>query len=280
MTVGTARSADRVVALGMLAIRPVVYRGASGGTRLAAPVEPIAGLRIRSTSSRKLPIFHASTNCYGFVDLPAGRHRIHLEDPESRFLMRAIEVVVPDRSALREALERGARVPPVDGGGSAPLVPPVVPAPPFVTVPLRPAPGSIFGDLDTSLWGVLRDAAGNGVPLAWIRVSTPQGDFVTCSDARGEYLATLPFLRPIVTTLDIDPEQPVIQTVLAVAIEAYPLLNPPARGADPLAIFPASFDDLDPLIRGFEAIYHVGARITRTTNVTVGARVRLDLQPV
>ena len=48
---------------------------------------------------------------------------------------------------------------------------------------------------------------------------------------------------------------PPVQTSFAVQVDAYALVAPPSAGGDPLAAFPADFDDLTPGTPNFIASY-------------------------
>jgi hypothetical protein len=261
--------ADRLVSLGSLAVRPVVYRGTVGDQPLTMSSDPIEGLRVRSTTSQRTPLFHVSTNLYGFVDLAPGLHRVHVVDPEQRFLPRAVAAIAPDRSLLGDALARGARTLPV------------VDDPPLVSAKLRPSPSSLMGGAEAALHGVILDVDGEGAPFAWIRAQTLLGEYVTYSDARGEYVVPLPFLHPVIVTDPSDPTQSKHQTTFPVTLEVYPLLAALASvvaSGDPLDVFPADFDDLAPGSPRFGEVYDPTKLFSMSTNATVGARARLDPQ--
>lgn len=266
-------AADRRPALGSLALRPVAYRGRNGVGPLAVSAEPIRGLSIRLVGSRAAPLFHASTNVYGFVDLRPDTYRAEVSDPEGRFLPRALRVDVPDRRPLAEALALGA------------TSLPTVPAVPFLTVPLRPSPHARAAEPRAALHGVVRTPAGAPLPLAWIRVSTAQGSCVTYSDARGEYLAPLPFLRPVVALLDSGADLSSdgddvlgITDTFNVTARAHRLLAP-VPAASPLDAFPEGFDDLEPGQPAFAAVYDTTSFFETTIAVRVETHVRLDLLP-
>jgi hypothetical protein len=256
----TLEGAYRLVSLGSLAVRPVAYLGAGASGPFEPPVGPIEGLTLRSTSDRRAPVLHVATDCYGFVDLVPGAHRVHLSDARGRFLPRAITAVVPDRRPLGAAIARGA------------AVLPSVPAPPLVRAWLRPAPGQAV--LGTALLGTVRSATGEALPFAWIRVEAAQGRFVTYSDARGEYLAPLAFLRPVVA-----PGDDVGSPIVPAQVSAYPRSAPPSPAdRDEITSFPADFDDLVPGTASFVAVY--GAAVfDASVDIIVGITARLDLQP-
>jgi hypothetical protein len=272
MAISTLR-ADRLVTIGSLAVRPVVYRGANG-TPFPTSNEPIHGLSVRGVGSKAKSIFHASTNVYGFLDLPAGPMVVSVTDPEKRYLPRTLKVTAPDQSALADALALGAKIPPA------------VSAPPFVPVFLRPSPESPTRNACTSLFGAARENDGRPIVLAWIRVSTPQGSYTTYTDLRGEYVAILPFLRPVVTIVDPGASEGEgddvndIQDTFDAAVTAHRILAPIPAGLDPLAVFPTDFDDLVPGIAAFAAVYETAPFFQTTVPIKVEAHFRLDLLSV
>lgn len=169
---------DRIAAVGVLALR--ARRHLSDGVPPAA--EPIADLRVRVAGHAERPFWHASTGLYGFLDVPPGAARIEIEDPAGRWQAQAIEAIVPDRSALRTALEAGAP-------------PPAVPAPAYPEAALRPAPAMVLAPGLSAIWGIVRDA-GRPVAGALIAIDTVRAglaDRVTgLSGADGSYLLVLP----------------------------------------------------------------------------------------
>lgn len=259
---------DRRVALGALAVRPVLYRGVNGASPFGSPEQPIMDLLVQSTSSVLSPTFHPATHVYGFVDLlpvPA-EHRIQITDPLRRYLPRAVTAQVPDRRPLGAALIAGA------------TDLPTVLDPPTVVALMRPTLRTPITTEETAVWGVT-SAQGAALPFTWIRATTPQGTYVTYSDVGGEYLVSLSFLRPVLPA-NAGADTPATQNTFSVQIEAYALLAPPAPGDDdPLASFPADFDDLAPGGARFIALYGATALTTKTLNIQVGTQVRLDLQP-
>jgi hypothetical protein len=267
--------ADRLVTLGSLAVRPVLHRGANGAV-FPTSNEPIYGLSVRILGSRARALFHPSTNVHGFVDLPPGPDPVlvGVTDPENRFLPRTLRVTVPDQTSLREALALGAQAPPATA------------SPPFVTAHLRPSPSGPARASYTSVYGVAREADGRPIAWAWVRVSTPQGRYVTYTDLRGEYLAILPFLRPVVTVVDEgdlegdSDDLTEVQSTFSADVSAHRLLAPIPASGDPLTAFPPTFDDLAPEIPGFEEVYEESAFFLTTVPIKVETHHRLDLLPV
>jgi hypothetical protein len=256
---------DRLVALGSLAVRPLVYCGAGKDGPFPPPQEPIEGLSVRSTSARRDARIHTTTNLYGFVNLKPGPHRVHIVDPRGRFLPRAIAVNVPDYASLRDALERRAQT-----------LPAVAP-PPIEVAWLRRAPGT---PTTTGLFGVVRDATGASVPFAWIRVekvlafddaADGEGRFVTYADQRGEYVVPLSFVR----RPSGDDSAPA-----SIKVRVHRPLGPAPAGDGALAAFPVSFDDLAPEKPGFDSVYEPIALVAdKAVDFEVGTSMRLDLQP-
>lgn len=170
-------SPDRIAAVGVLAVR--VRRYLSEG--VAPALEPIPGLRLRVAGHDERPFWHASTGLYGFLGIPPGEARIEIEDPAGRWQAQAISALVPDRSALRRALEEGS-------------APAAVPAPAYPAVALRPAPAMALAPGLSALWGVVRDG-GRPVAGALLEIDTVRAglaDRVTgLSGADGSYLLVL-----------------------------------------------------------------------------------------
>jgi len=257
-------SSDRFPVLGSVALRPVRYGGTKGGIPFPLPTEPIAGLVCRSAASPQVALFHLTTNCYGLLDLAPGPHRLLVSDPRGRYLPRATAATLPDREPLRQALARGASSPPI------------VPPPPLLTVPLRPVPGSPLRGAETAFWGRVLGGDGRPLPLAWIRVTTAQGVYITHSDMAGDYLAPLPFLAPQLPGGD-DDDVPVVEFPATVRVHA--LKASPAPGSAPLDVLPADFDALVPGTPDFEAVYAAVPVTEADHDITVGTQPRLDLQP-
>ena len=181
---------DRRVSVGSLAVRPTVYMGRDGGGPFPAPSDAISGLSVTLTGRKQRPTFHPITNVYGFIDLPGGPARVEVSDPEGRYLPAALAVNLPDRAPLAAALSRGASVLPA------------VADPPFVPVPLRPSVRARSREVRAAFFGRVTTPAGAPCPFAWVRATTAQGVYITYADERGEYIAPLPFLRPVVAIVD------------------------------------------------------------------------------
>ena len=172
---------DRIAAIGVLALHVRRYLSDGADPGLAA----IPGLRLRVAGHEERPLWHASTGLYGFLRIPPGDDpvRIEIDDPSGRYQPQAVSAIVPDRSALRIALEAGGPLPPV-------------PAPAYPEVALRPAPAMALPPGATALWGVLRDGnrAVAGALLSLASVRNGAADSVsTLSGPDGSYLLVLPF---------------------------------------------------------------------------------------
>jgi hypothetical protein len=175
------RSPDRIVAVGVLAVRvrPYLSDGAS------PPPGSIPGLHVRAAGFGEVPLWHESTGIYGFLRLPPGQARIEVEDPARRFLAQAVPAAVPDRGPVRDALQSGQPVPTGSPGYG------------LVDVLLRPSAEMAFPPASTAVWGVLRESA-DGRPIAGALLTFESllngaADTVTTlSGPDGSYLAALP----------------------------------------------------------------------------------------
>lgn len=264
-------SEDRRVTVGSFAVRPTAYQGRQPSGPFAVPSEPVTGLVVRAQGARQTPSFHPSTHVYGFVDLPGGSTRVEITDPEDRYLPRALVVDVPDRSPLAQALARGAV-----------SLPAVLP-PPFVEAPLRPSPRARSRELRAAVFGRVTTPAGEPCPFAWVRATTTIGTYVTYADERGDYLAPLPFLRPIVAIVNAhDPgdgdDELALTTEFTVTMRAYRRISPPPAGS-PLEGFLTEIDTASPGDAAFDAVYLVASLYEAGTSVKLETHVRLDLQP-
>ncbi|HPT49657.1 MAG TPA: hypothetical protein PKZ22_05575 [Accumulibacter sp.] len=174
-------AAERLVAVGVLAVRPRRY--ASDGA--PAGLSTIAGLRVRVATQAEKPHWHASTGIYGFLHVPPGEFRIEVDDPTRRYLPQAVSAQVPDRSSVGDWLTRG--VPPPTGA----------PGPLILDLAMRPSSEMPLPPASTALWGVLRESAGGrpvpGALLSLTTVLNGANDTVTTlSGADGGYLLVLP----------------------------------------------------------------------------------------
>ncbi|XXY52639.1 hypothetical protein WME91_16035 [Sorangium sp. So ce269] len=264
-------SAERLASVGSLAVRPTAYLGRNGGGPFATSNEPISGLSFAISGRKERPLFHRTTNVYGFLDLPGGPVRVEVTDPEGRYLPRALLVDVPDRLPLAAALSRGASALPA------------VTAPPFVAAPLRPSPRARSREPRAAIFGRVTTPAGVPCPFAWVSATTAQGAYVTYADERGEYLAPLPFLRAVVSVAD--PHLPgdgdddlEFTSTFDVTVRAYRRVTPPPQ-ARPLEGFLDEIDTVSPMDPAFAAVYGVGSLFETTLAVKLETHVRLDLLP-
>ncbi len=177
-------SPERVVAVGVLALRIRRYQSEAAPPGLAA----IPGLRITTVPNHpdhpERPLWHESTGLYGFLRLPPGELRVEVADPSSRFQAQAVLAQVPDRSAVREALEAGTAPAP---GSARPLI---------IDVALRPALGIALPPGTSAVWGVVTDAGRPvaGALLGIASVFQGAADTITgMSGPDGSYLLVLPF---------------------------------------------------------------------------------------
>ena len=217
-----------MVAVGLLALRALRYT--AEGRAPALP--PIEGLQVEAINSRETPGWHQATGLYGFLALPPGPCRLLVTDSQRRWLPAAYTAIVPDRSTVRQRLERG-----VDSSD-------MTPRPLIREVALHPAPGQPLSPGVTAVHGVVRDA-GRAVPLARLKFTTLLGgalrNHITWSAADGSYLLVLPGERP-----DAMGGAPPFLALRTLAVHAP---RPPLAvllAADPLAGLPAERDAIDP----------------------------------
>lgn len=237
------RSADRHTVIGSVALR-LAGAQADGQPTLA----PVAGLRVRDLASARFATWHSSTGVYGFIDLPPGPRTFRVDDPEGRWLARLVDVISPDRSALRQSLESGA-VAPVDAG------------PTWVDAALRPTVSLAIPPAETVLWGVVTRA---DVPVvgAFVRVVAGPLVYRGATGPDGTWCVWLIGLRA-------DPSAP-DPTSVECDVRVW---APAAVSVDPA--LPARFDDVNPTSAGFAALYP-GGGTALTPSVPVGARLRVD----
>jgi hypothetical protein len=266
-------SPDRISAVGVLAVRIRRYLTDNADPSLAA----IPDLRVRINGQPERPLWHESTGLYGFLNIPPGNARIEIDDPAGRYQPQAVATVVPDRSALKTALEDAE-------------APPVVPAPAYPEVDLRPGPAMGLPPGTTALWGVLREGtrALPGVLLNLTTVRNGGADTVsTLSGPDGSYLLLLPFeaidrgvnppLRLFERTLTVFAPRPVLSAALA----ALGFL-----AGQPAGVFGLSAAQRNALFlpRGFQLREAGGALHPQVGNqnppvsVSVGKKIRLDIE--
>lgn len=181
LTWAAGRSPERVALVGVLAVRARRYLSDGAAPGLAA----IPGLEVRVVGRDASPIWHQSTGLYGFLRLAPGPARVEVSDPTRRFLPQALAAQVPDRDAVREALELG-RVPPP--GSAAAL---------FLDLALRPGVELALPPGASAIWGVVRGRTdGVPVPGALIRLDTVLAGaadrVTTLSGPDGCYVLVLP----------------------------------------------------------------------------------------
>lgn len=269
-----ARGGQRVVALGVLGLR--VLRHVAVGRPLAGP--PVAGLEVRAIGAAERAGWHEATGLYGFLRLPPGPRRLLITDPAGRFLPAAFEVVVPDRAAVRAALESGI------------AAPPMAPRPLLRDLALHEAPAAPIPNGITAVFGQVRDAAGGPVALARLALNTliegAMRRHLTWSAVDGSYALRLPGERP--EAIGGDPPWRVNRALTVHAPRA-PLAA--ALAADFLAALPAERDALDPddpagpfarrgfALRSAEGVLRTGAAGADPTLPLLGGRAaRWDIE--
>jgi hypothetical protein len=223
-----AHAPDRIVAVGLLALRPLRY--AAEGRAPETP--PIEGLAVEAVGHREKPGWHQATGLYGFLALPPGPMRLLVTDPQRRWLPAAFSATVPDRGAVKRSLERGV------------AEPNMAPRPLIRDIALHPAPGRPLMPGVTAVHGVVR-AAGRPVPLARLALTTLLAGalrtHITWSADDGSFLLSLPGERP-----DAIGGAPPFQAQRLLVVHAP---RPPlaaALAADPLAGLPAERDAIAP----------------------------------
>jgi hypothetical protein len=218
---------DRVTIAAVLGLRPLHYTGE--GRPPAGP--PIERLSVTAVGSLDRPTYHDSTGLYGFLRLPAGARRIEISDPARRVLPWAITANVPDRAAIRAALEAGS-------------TPPASPPPLLVDVALRPAPGAPLPPGLSAVWGMVRESS-TGAPVALARIACATaggGSVVTFTQRDGGYVVVLPLEKPSSLA-----SPPVFDFPRALTLHApKPPLAAALAGTNFIAALPADLDTLDP----------------------------------
>lgn len=223
-----AHAPDRIVAVGLLALRALRYT--AEGRPAALP--PIEGLQVEAVGFRGKPGWHQATGLYGFLALPPGPCRLLVTDPQHRWLPAAYSAIVPDRSAVKRMLERGIEPP-----GMAPR-------PMIREVALHPAPGRPLTPGVSTVHGVVREG-GRPVRLARLALTTLLAGalrtHITWSADDGSYLLRLPGERPDAIG---GPPPFLVQRRLTVHVPRAPLAA--ALATDPLGGLPAERDAIDP----------------------------------
>jgi len=229
LTFAAAHGADRIVALGVLGLRALHY--VAEGRPAAGP--PVEGLHVTAVGAAERPGWHQATGLYGFLRLPPGPRRLLVTDPARRFQAAALNLVVPDRSAVRRQLEQGVETPEVN------------PRPLLGTVALHLAPGQPLRPGLTAVQGVVRDAEGRPVALARLALETLLEGALrrhhAWSEADGSYLLPLPGERP-----DSIGGNPPWRAERVLSVHAPRPSLRAALAADWLAALPAERDAIDP----------------------------------
>lgn len=179
------RAPDRVVTVGLVGLRALRY--VAMGIPPALP--PIEGLRVQAVGHKERPGWHSATGLYGFLALPPGQVRILVTDPHGRWLPAAFTAAVPNRIAVKQALERGV------------AAPAMAPRPLLRDIALHAAPGRAVSLGTAAVFGIVKEGPnGPPVPCARLALNTLVNGtvrtHVTWSSARGEYLLPLPGENP------------------------------------------------------------------------------------
>ncbi|MCM8882054.1 MAG: hypothetical protein LC541_01800 [Candidatus Thiodiazotropha sp.] len=276
---------DRITITGVLAVRCLRYVNETA----TAPLKTLPNLHMNSTRSEEQPVFHESTGLYGFLKLQPGTHRVIINDPGQRYLPRAIQVDVPDRSSVRANLEKGGLPSP---GSAGPL---------YTDAAMRPSVNYPLLPGESAIWGQVSDS--NGRPLAFSRLQLAtrhdDGDthVVSYSDMSGTYLLRLSGERAsFVVPEDIDADgvpdtSGELTTTFDRELSVHSLKQNPFGLENPLDVFPVNFDSLDPddpagpyQLESF-SLYNpatdeqrlpVGAVMPRPS-IQVGRRIRWDI---
>jgi hypothetical protein len=265
---------DRIAALGVLALRPL--RHVALGRPAATP--PIEALRVLAEDAAERPGWHAETGLYGFLRLPPGPRRLHVSDPAGRFQPAIFEVLVPDRSAVRQRLEAGI------------AAPDMAPRPLLREVELHAAPTAPLVPGTTAAWGQVRDPAGRPVALARLMITTFVEGVVrrhlSWSAADGSYALRLPGERP-----DVIGGDPPWRTSRQLIVHAPRAALAASLAADFLGALPAERDAIDPdapgapferrsfTLRDARGVRRVGAPgNTPTLPIFGGQQTRWDIE--
>jgi hypothetical protein len=223
-------SPERIVALGVLGIRLSLYQG----EQQPAVALSSGSLSVHASTSNERPTWHEATRLYGFLRLPSGKCRITAADPSLRLLPWAISAIVPNRSEMRLALERGGSPPP-DARTAAAL-----------DIALRPAPAAPLLPGLTAIRGVVLEQDDTPLALARLALDTvfdgTPGRVVTWSARDGAFVIVLPGERT--SSLHTPP---VVSFDRTLTIHTpTPALSARLRGPDYIAALPADLDTLDP----------------------------------
>ena len=230
MALADTRTPDRVVTVGLVGLRALRYVA----KEIPPALPPIEGLRVEAVGHKERPGWHPATGLYGFLALPPGQVRILVTDPHGRWLPAAFNAAVPNRTAVKQALERGIAAPAMD------------PRPLLRDIALHAAPGRAVALGTAAVFGVVKEGP-NGPPVPFARLALNtlvKGTLrahVTWSSARGEYVLPSPGENP--AAIGGNPPWKVERNLVVHAP------NPAFAAAlarDFLAALPADQDSLDP----------------------------------
>jgi hypothetical protein len=145
---------DRVVTVGLVGLRALRYE-----VQVSPPsLPPIEGLRVEAVGHSERPGWPPTTGLYGFLALPRGPLRVLVTDPHGCWLPAAFNAAVPDRSAVKRALEHGL------------ALAAMTPRPLLGDIALHAAPGSAVAPSTAAVFGNVKDTPnGRPCPLRVLR---------------------------------------------------------------------------------------------------------------
>ncbi len=246
---------QRSVAVGALGLRLRLYRGEG-----QSPGNAVEGLVVRSTRYDEEPLYHAQTGIYGFLRLPAGDHRLHVEDPLGRFLPRVLSIEnLPDTKVSRRELRAG-----LDRSEDTPLL----------TFHIYPGRGYPASRADAIVWGrILENGTHRPIPFARVSIDGPT-TVVGYSDLTGHYLLRLPQERSTIVTTGGVTE---VKTKFNRYITPNRLRNEPRpKEKDPLQRFPKQFENLLPGAFDFNTEF-LPSGVSQRVTIQIGGRVRQNI---
>ncbi len=238
----------------------------------------LSGLHISSYRSKEHPIFHSSTNIYGFLNLQDGPHKLSITDPQTFFLPRTVSVIVPEYSnkVLIQRLNSNLKNPQEVK---------------FTTIKMYPSIQYPLLNGETSMWGTVVDAENKPCAFCRMTIETEReghADKVnTYSDINGVYLLRLTgertqFLSP--DDGDFDDNDGDLVNEVKRKLRVYKLKENPRLQDDPLSVFPVNFDNLpdsdapeSPYKKvRFRQVYPES--LNDEITITIGHKNRVDIQ--
>lgn len=199
---------------------------------------PLSGLDIVSIQNKERPIFHSSTQIYGFLTLQAGMHKLYITDPRAFFLPRTVTVDVPpyDNRVLLNRLNTNLNNPQNTK---------------YLHVNIYPSIEYPLLNGETSIWGTIVDAEDNPCAFCRLQMETVRkgqpNEVNTYSDINGVYLIRLmgektEFQSPDDGDLVLD--DGILKDDFKRKLRVYKLKKDPRFQKKPLSFFPDNFDDL------------------------------------